>query len=74
MADILHLRAHRFDALYELLTGGAHAELPSPFDGPDHLRKDIGLPERIWSPLDAAPMGLFPVNPFHHTLQGRQGQ
>ena len=74
MTNILHMRAHRFDALYQLLTGGAHVELRPPFDRSDYLRKDIGLPERICAPLDAAPARLLLVNPFLHTLQGRPVQ
>ena len=74
MVDILQMRARRFDALYQILTGVDHAELPTPFDGSDHLRKDIGLLEQKWSRFDAAPFGLFQVNPFLHTLQGRRGQ
>lgn len=72
MADILHMRAHRFDALYQLLTGGAHAGLPTPFNGSDHLRRDIGLPEQKWSHADTAL--LVPVNPYLHSLKGRPGQ
>lgn len=74
MADILHMRARRFEALYQLLTGATHAELPTAIDGSDHLRKDIGLPEQKWYRVDAAPLGLFPINPCHHTQQGRLGQ
>lgn len=74
MADIFHMRARRFDALHQLLTGVTHAELPTPFDGSDHLRKDTGLPEQKWSRFDAAPFGLFPFNPFRHALQGRPEQ
>jgi hypothetical protein len=47
MADILHHRARRFHALYQLLIGAAHAELPSPNDELDHLRKEEGLPKQV---------------------------
>lgn len=49
MADILHHRARRFHALYQLLIGAAHAELPSPNDELDHLRKEEGLPKQVLS-------------------------
>lgn len=71
MADVLHSRAHRFDALYQLLTGPARAKLPTPYNGSDHLRKDIGLPDRSGSRVDAASVASFPVDPFRYTLQGR---
>lgn len=74
MTDILQMRARRFDALYQLLTGAAHAELPTPFDGTDHPRKDVGLPERQWSRADGAPIWLFPIHPYQPLLQRRPGQ
>ncbi len=46
MADIVRIRARRFKTLYQLLTGVDHADLPLPYTGSDHLRKDIGLPEQ----------------------------
>lgn len=62
MANIVHLRARRFDALYQLLTGVAHAELPKPYDGPDHLRKDIRLPEHPLRGLTVVRYRTDPIN------------
>lgn len=65
MVDIIHIRARRFDALYELLTGVAVPQLPSPYYGSDHLRKDVGLPEQPDHRPTLNPLGAFPADPFH---------
>ncbi|MBU2991663.1 hypothetical protein Q4555_16045 [Octadecabacter sp. 1_MG-2023] len=64
MSDIVRLRAHRFEALYQLLTGVAHAELPQPYSGSDHLRKDVGLPPQANSGLTFTHVGKFQTDPF----------
>lgn len=68
MADIQHMRAHRFDALYQLLTGVACAKLPLPYDGSDHLRADIGLPDVQSARTGLVPFGSVAENPFRITL------
>lgn len=65
MVDIIGLRARRFDALYELLTGGAVPQLPSPYHGSDRLRKDVGLPEQPGHRPTLNPLGTVPADPFH---------
>ncbi len=64
MADIVRLRVHRFEALYQLLTGIAHAELPQPYSGSDHLRKGVGLPSQAYSGLAFTHVGTFRTDPF----------
>lgn len=59
MTDITYLRARRFNALYQLLTGAAHPELPTAYQDSDHLRKDVGLPEQHRRSLIITPLGTF---------------
>ncbi|WP_152912656.1 hypothetical protein [Candidatus Rhodobacter oscarellae] len=69
MADIVRLRARRFHALYQLLTGAAHTELPTPYQGSDHLRKDIGLPKQTFRGLTATQFEIFRTDLFHRAPQ-----
>jgi len=46
MTQILHLRARRFHALHDLLTGGAAPGAVGFGAVPDYLARDVGLPER----------------------------
>ncbi|MGH1414127.1 MAG: hypothetical protein ACRBB0_11595 [Pelagimonas sp.] len=46
MVDIIRLRERRFNALYLLLTGAAHHELPIPYQVSDKPKKYVGLPEQ----------------------------
>ena len=45
MADILYLRARRFEALHDLLTGAACPEHPTRLREPEARSKTVGLPE-----------------------------
>lgn len=40
MIEIMQLRAHRFQALYTLLTGAAHSGLPTPYQMPEASKTD----------------------------------
>jgi len=65
MADILDLRARRFHALYQLLVGVAHSELPTQIDGSDHLRKDIGLPKQAFCGPTTTQFEISRTTPFY---------
>jgi len=58
MTQILHLRARRFHALHDLLTGES---LPGSlsFDAvPEYLSRDVGLPERTLQDRHISDLGL----------------
>lgn len=63
MAEIMSIRARRFQALYALLTGAAHPELPTLHQMPDALMKDVGLPERNRPDYISGSLGTFPTDP-----------
>lgn len=45
MTNILSLRRRRFHGLYALLTGDTNLPSRLPRNLPDHLAKDVGVPE-----------------------------
>ncbi|MGJ8556275.1 MAG: hypothetical protein ACSHW6_04500 [Sulfitobacter geojensis] len=64
MAEIMSMRARRFQALYTLLMGADYPELPTPHQMPDALMKDVGLPERDRPFHITGPLGTFSTDPF----------
>lgn len=58
MTQILHLRARRFHALHDLLTGESHPKSLSFGAVPDYLSRDVGLPERTPKDRHISDLGL----------------
>lgn len=62
MAEIIPIRARRFQALHALLTGAAHPELPGLRRVPDTLMKDAGLPDHKRSDHLSGPLSTCPTD------------
>jgi len=63
MANIMHIRARRFQVLYALLTGTGQTDLSRPQHLSDHLMKDMGLPEPHRPEHVSGLLGMFPTDP-----------
>ncbi|MEL6683197.1 MAG: hypothetical protein AAFQ09_11205 [Pseudomonadota bacterium] len=59
MTNILRLRARRFHALHALLTGEAGLKPLYTAAIPDHLSRDLGVPERIPKERPVTQLGIF---------------
>lgn len=62
MTQTFRIRARRFHALYELLTGETHPEARVDFVTSDHLKADVGLKDVARPIRSRGPIRLFPID------------